>query len=190
MTKSAATALSTRKNEIVIAVIGLLGVLGTAVFSNWDKLHPPANQVKATFTGYAPTGDPQVELRYFFEVTGMRGLMQGMQTEMLAHFKQQVDDQYKDRPELAAELMKVMSEEIEAQYDQVLNAYIPIASKHFSVAEIQELNKFYSTPPMREMTRRAPLLTKEFMPSVMTLAKKSQERVEPKVRAVLEKYRQ
>lgn len=179
-----------RRNEIVIALIGLLGVLSTAVFSNWDKINPPPNEVKATFSGYAPTGDPQVELRYFFEITGMRTLMQGMQAEMLAHFKQQIAAELGDKPELAAELVKVMSEELEAQYDQVLNAYIPIASKHFSVAEIQELNKFYSTPPMREMTRRMPLMTKEYMPLVMAMAQKSQERIAPKLQAILEKHRE
>ena len=190
MTKPAPVAQPTRKNEILIAVIGLLGVLATATFSNWDKLYPPANVVKSTYTGYTPTGDPQVELRYYFEIAGMRGLLQGMQSEMMSHFRQQIETKYKDRPELVADLFKAMDEELELQYDQILNAYIPIASKYFSVAEIQELNKFYSTPPMRELTRKAPLMTKEFMPLVMTLAAKSGERMEPKVKAILEKHKQ
>ena len=190
MPKSPPVAQSTRRNEALIAILGLLGVLGTAVFSNWDKLYPPANVVKSTYTGYTPTGDPQVELRYFFEVAGVRGLLKGMQSEMLSHFRQQFEAVYKEKPELAADLLKVMSDDFEVQYDEMLNVYIPIASKYFSVPEIQELNRFYSTPPMRELIRKNPLLTKEFMPLVMTLAQKSQERVQPKIKAILEKHKQ
>ena len=190
MARSKAAGASNRKAEVVIAAIGLLGVLGTAVFSNWDKLYPPPNVVKAEFTGYVPTGDPQIELRYFFEITGMRSLVQGFQAEMLGHFKQQIEQQYEDNPGLVGELIKVMREELGTQYDQILNIYVPIATKHFSVAEIQELNKFYSTPPMREMTRRTPLLTKEYMPLVLVMAQKTQERMGPKVQAILEKHGQ
>lgn len=188
MTELQPASQSSRKNEIAIAIIGLIGIIVTAGFSNWDKIFPPKNVVQSSYTGYAPTGDPQVELHYFTEITGMRGLLRGMQTEMLGPIKKQIETEYEDKPEIAAELLKVIDEELELQYDQTINVYIPIASKYFSVAELQELNKFYSTPAMREMVRKAPLLNKEFIPVAMTVAAKSEERIQPKVEAILAKY--
>ena len=32
---------SSRNAQITVAVISLVGVLGTAIFANWDKLFPP-----------------------------------------------------------------------------------------------------------------------------------------------------
>lgn len=190
MTKVDSTEKSPRKNEIIIAIIGLTGVLTTSLFSNWDKIYPPKNIVTSSYSGYAPTGDPQVELRYFMEITGMRSTVSGMQTEILRPIKNQIKESYKDKPEISADLLRIIDEEVEPQYDQIINAYIPLASKYFSVEELQELNKFYSTPTMREMTRKTPLLNKEFMPIAMMIAKKSEERVEQKVEAILEKHKQ
>lgn len=190
MTELVSTAQSSRRNEIAIAIIGLIGVLATAVFSNLDKIFPPKNVVRSFYSGYAPTGDPQVEFRYFTEITGMRNLVRGMQMDMLGPIRAQIEARYKDKPEISADLLKVIDEEMEMQYDQIMNAYVPVALKYFSVAELQELNKFYSTPAMREMTHKVPLLNKEFMPLVMTLAKKSGERVGTKAEAILAKYKQ
>jgi hypothetical protein len=179
---------SPRKNEIAIAIIGLVGIMVTAGFSNWDKIFSPKNVIQSSYTGYAPTGDAQVELRYFSEITGMRGLVRGMQAEMLASSKVEIETQFKDKPEMAKELLKALDEEMELQYDQILNIYIPIASKYFSVAELQDLNKFYSTPAMREMTRKGPLMNKEYMSAAMPLIAKSKDRIQVKVEDILAKY--
>ena len=39
-------------NEVLIAVIGLAGILVTALLSNWEKLFPKKNVIKATYSGY------------------------------------------------------------------------------------------------------------------------------------------
>ena len=190
MAKSAPVPQPKPWTQIAIAIISAGGALGVGYMTNWDKFNPPTNVVKSTYAGYTPTGDPQVELRYFFEVNGMRGVLKGLQSEMLSPYRQRLEVQYKDKPELAAELFKVMSDDFEIQYDQVLNAHIPIAAKYFTVAEIQELNKFYSTPAMREFIRKAPLLTKEYGPMVTTLAQQAEERIEAKTKTVLERHKQ
>ena len=175
-----------KRSEILIAVVGLTGVLITGTLSNWDKLFPPPNVVKSTFSGYQPTGDPQIELRYFTEVTGMRDNIKQMQTGMLEHFRKQAEKELSYNPEMVAKVFKIIETEAASQYDEVVNSYVPIASKYFSVAEIQELNKFYSTPVMRELLRKQPLMAKEFIPVAMESAQKSQERMMNKIKEVIE----
>ena len=132
---------SQKRNEVLIGILGFIGVLVTAGFSNWDKLFPPDNVVKAQFTGYQPTGDPQVELRYFTEITGMRESLRQMQLDMLNHFRQQAESRAGSNSESIAKRFKIVEEELPAQYDEIVNVFVPIASKYLSVAELQELNK-------------------------------------------------
>lgn len=173
---------SSKRNEILIAAIGLVGVLATAVFSNWDKIFPPDDVVKAKFSGYQPTGDPQVELRYFTEITGMRDMLKQTQSGMLDHFRKQAESQAGADPEFVAKSFKIVEEEMATQYDEIMNVYVPIASKHLSVGEVQELNKFYSTPLMRDLiSRKMPLINQEFLPAAMTQMQKSQDRVSRRI---------
>jgi hypothetical protein len=175
-----------RRKEILIAIIGLVGVLTTGVLSNWDKMFPPPNVVKATYAGYQPTGDPQIELRYFTEITGLRDTLKQMQAGMLDHFRKQAESQWPGDTEMLGKMFKVLEEESAAQYDEIMNSYIPVASKYLSTAEIQELNKFYSTPAMRELIRKQPLINKELMPIMMVQLSRSQEKMARRLGAVVE----
>lgn len=182
----AGTASPARSKEVLIAIIGLVGVLATAGFSNWDKIFPPKNVVKSEFSGYQPTGDPQIELRYFIEITGMRSALKQMQMGMIDHFKRQTEALPGARPETVAKAFKILEDDLPTQYDEIVNAFVPIASKHFSVAELQELNKFYSTPVMRELIRKQPIMNSEFLPVAMAQMQKTQERVGGKITALFE----
>ena len=179
------TASAAKSKEVLIAVIGLIGVLATAGFSNWDKMFPPANVVKSQFSGYTPTGDPQVELRYFMEITGMRANLKQMQTGMFEHFKKQTEAIPGASPELIGRMFKALEEETSTQYDEIMNAFVPIASKYLAVPELQELNKFYSTPVMREFLRKQPLINSEFIPVAMAQMQKNQERIASRLDALL-----
>lgn len=184
--KQPEAAQSSKRNEILIATIGLVGVLTTAALSNWDKMFPPANEVKSTFSGYQPTGDPQVELRYFTEVTGLRDTMRQMQMGIIEHFRKQAEAEGGANKESLAKVFKILEEEIATQYDEMMNIYVPIASKYLSIAEVQDLNKFYSTPVMRELLRKQPLMNKEFLPVAMVHAQKMQERFGRRVKELME----
>lgn len=184
-TQETAAPAASKRNEILIAVLGLIGVLITGVLSNWDKLFPPSNVVTSTFSGYQPTGNPQIELRYLSEITGMRDRVKQMQAGILEQFRKQAEAKLRDNPEIVANVFKIVEEEVASQYDESMNLYVPIASKYLSVAEIQELNKFYSTPVMREMLRKQPLINEEFLSVVMQNVGKEQERLETRINEVI-----
>jgi hypothetical protein len=187
---AASTASAAKNKEVLIAVIGLIGVLATAGFSNWEKIFPPPNIVKSQFTGYTPTGDAQVELRYFMEITGMRANLKQMQAGVIEHFKKQTEAIPGATPEFTAKMFKVLEEEMNTQYDEVMNAFVPVASKHLAVPELQELNKFYSTPAMREFLRKQPIINSEFLPIAMAQIQKNQERIASRVDALMKEEMQ
>jgi hypothetical protein len=56
--------MSSNRTEIIVAFIGSVVVIGSAIFSNWDKLSPP--QIVATPTPIVPT--PSLESLYAPEV--------------------------------------------------------------------------------------------------------------------------
>lgn len=180
---------SSRGNEVLIAIIaavsGLAGVLVTAAFANWDKVFPPDDVVTAKFSGYRPTGDPQIELRYFTEITGQRDILKKMQAAILDHFHKQAESEADRDPETRAKIFKIIEEELAAQYDALMNAYVPIATKYLSLKEIQELNKFFSTPVMRELVRKLPLINREFFPVGMVLLRKSRGEIARRIEELL-----
>jgi len=184
MGQPASVARAARKNEIIIAVIGVLGVLATAVFSNWDKIFPPSNVVQSPFEGYVPTGDIEVELRYLMEITGGRRLMADYRAAVLESGRKEAEALHKDDPELLAEINKVLEDEGANLYDEALRIYIPVASKYFWLAEIQELNKFYSTPVMRDLMRKQPLIIAEYAPLALAKAEEMQARVMQRIDAI------
>ena len=184
--KQPEAAQSSKRNEILIATIGLVGVLTTAALSNWDKVFPPANEVKSTFSGYQPTGDLQVELRYFHEVTGFRDNMRQMQMGIIEHFRKQAEAEGGANKVALDNAIKILEEELDAQIDEVMNINVLIASKYFSIAEVQDLNKFYSTPVMRERLRKDSLITKEYLSVAMPLLQKRLERLDRRFKELME----
>jgi uncharacterized protein len=177
------------QKEVLIAAIGAIGVIITGVVSNWDKLFPPNNVVTATYSGYRPTGDPEVELRYFMEITGMRGMTKHMQDEVVKYFKTQSVAEH-GNPELAEKVFQIVDEELENTFDQAMNTYIPIALKYLTPEQVQELNKFYSTPIMRELVRATPLINKEYMPLVMAEMQKAQVKVQERLEKLVQEERE
>jgi len=95
-----AEAKKSRSNEIIIAILGLVGVLATAVISNWDKMFPNRGTVAARYEGYRPTGNFETELRYNLEVTGARKSFEGIPKLVATMFYQGQDPQRprKQRP--------------------------------------------------------------------------------------------
>jgi hypothetical protein len=58
-----------KKNEVIIALIGLVTAVAAGVLTNWDKLF---NQEMRVIYTYRPIGDFDTELRRFFDVSGTR----------------------------------------------------------------------------------------------------------------------
>lgn len=174
-----------RRNEVLIAFIGLLGVLTTAVLSNLDKIFPPENKLVSTYEGYRATGNFETELRYFFEVSGARKTVENMQEQILAHQRSQLLVQYPDESEEINAVFEAAREEA-IRLDEIIPVILPVYRKHFTVEELQELNRFYSTEPMQNMLSKMPLVTTELAPHQARLIENYMTRVENRIRDILD----
>ena len=150
-----------KSSEVVIATLGLFGVIITGTLSNWDKLF--GTVVEAKYSGYRPTGNFETELRYYFEVAGVRQTMESMQAQLLGNIKA---DLLSKNPDDAAEIASIVeaAEKEAPKLDDILRDFVPVYQKHFSLQEIQELNKFYSTEIMQGLVKKMPLLTQDAAP--------------------------
>ncbi len=173
-----------KRGEIVIAIFGLVGVLVTGTLSNWDKLFPKQNLVQATYSGYRPTGNFETELRYYFDVSGTRQTIESMQRQLLLAAKA---DLLLKNPNNAAAITNMLDavEKEAIKLDDVIREILPIYQKHFTLAEIQELNKFYSTEVMQGMVKKMPLLTQDAAPVQMTLMNDYFKRLNARLREAL-----
>jgi hypothetical protein len=148
------------ESTIVVAIIGLVGVLATALFSNWDKLFGNVVQARATRT---PTDNFETELRYYFEVSGTRAATESMQQQMIQNQKLDLLSMYPQDAEMINREFDAIAREA-IRFEDVIKALLPVYQKHFTLGEIQELNKFYSTDVMRGMVTKMPLITQEAAP--------------------------
>ena len=164
-----------RSNEILIAIIGLIGVLVTAGLSNWDKIFPESNVIEAEYSGYRPTDNYETELRYFFNVSGTRLIITNMQSQLARTLKMQLSMQHPEESKMISTMLDIALEEA-VTLDEVIKQLLPIYKNHFTLAEIQELNKFYSTEAMQNMTKKLPLLAQETAPIQVEMLTKSQQR--------------
>ena len=176
--------LSTKKSEIQIAIIGLVGVLATAIFSNWDKIFPDQNVVQASYSGYRPTANFETELRYFIEVSGTRATIENMQKQLLNSLKIKL---LAESPEHAEEIDAVLNTALKESItiEEVLKIMLPVYQEHFTIEEVQELNKFYSTEIMQDMIRKMPLVTQELAPLQAELIQEFQVRFTKRLQETL-----
>jgi hypothetical protein len=172
-----------KKNEITIAIIGLIGILLTGVLSNWDKIFPDPEVIIVSFSGYRETGNFETELRYYFEVSGVRATMENMQQQLANSFKIELTAQYpENREEIDAVINVALKEAI--TLDEVIKKLLPVYRKHFTVQEIQELNRFYSTEIMQNMINKMPLLTQEMAPLQVELFQDFERRFETRLEEI------
>lgn len=173
---------SSRK-DIYIALIGVLGVVITAFFSNWDKIFPEENIVMSQYSGYQPSNNPETEIKYLLHITGAEEQLKQIQSQVLAMQKQQFLQQFAEEPDVLNKLYAIIEEELPRFNDRVLQQTIETQSQYFTQEEITELNKFYSTPIMREFTRRQPLLVNTLMEKTQPLVAEFQYKLEQRFKA-------
>jgi hypothetical protein len=164
MSDSASQVSSKKYETVIIAIIGLVGVLFTAVASNWDKLF--YHTVTATYTGYQPTGNIETEIRYLLEVNGTRAGLKEMQDGMIESAKAQLVAADPTHPEKTQKLLDFLRKNTPS-YEDTLGILIPLWEKHFNLEEVQELNRFFSTPQMQQMVSAQPQVIREMNPILM-----------------------
>lgn len=174
-----------KKTEITIAIIGLLGILATAVFSNWDKIFSEQKVIRVSYTDYRATGNFETELRYFFEVSGTRANIENMVQQLANNYKMAL---IAEHPENAEEIDAIMSAalEVSIRLDEIIKKLLPVYRKHYTIEEIQELNKFYSTEIIQNMIKKMPLLIQEIAPLQVELLQDYQSRLSARLNEVLD----
>lgn len=141
------------KNKITIALISLVGVIVAALLTNWDKIFPPKDTMQFTYTGYRPTGKFDTEFRYFIDISGTRDAVTMTQSNIVNLLRNNLLSQYPNRDkEINSMADTVLKESL--TIDEVLQKFLPVYKKHFTVEEIQELNKFYSSEIMQDMVKK------------------------------------
>jgi hypothetical protein len=132
--------------------------------------------VAATYQGYEPTGDPETELRYYFEITGERKQFDSDLRQLLDVMRTNMINQH---PEDAKEINEGMNIAWEARpkFQDTVELVVPIYMKYYTLAELQELNKFYSTATMQQMVKKDPLIQQEMGPVVQKLMVDMQQKM-------------
>ena len=173
-----------KQNEITIAVIGLLGVLVTATFSNWDKMFPNPEEIRVNFSGYRATGVFETELRYFFEVAGLRSWVENTQQQLVVTMR---NDLIKEYPDKVTEINMILDASLEEAptIDDIIKALLPVYRNYYTIEELQELNKFYSTEIMQNMVRKTPALMQEAAPLQLELIEDHQARTAARLEKAL-----
>lgn len=148
---------------VIVAIIGAVGVVVTAVLSNWDKLFGSGDYLRAKVTGYKPTKNFETELRVYFEVSGMRKMLEAQQEQILQAERNKVltsdPAKAKEFEKLAAAVKKEA-----IRLDDMIQALLPVYQKYYTLEEMQELNKFYSTDVMQAMLAKSPLVAQDMAP--------------------------
>lgn len=171
-------------NEIIVAVIGLVGGVVVAVLSNWDKLFH--NMVTAKVSDYTPSGDFETEVRHFVELSGVRAQTVQMVEQVLASQENALLAQYPDEGEDVRTAFRIAREQ-SAKWDDFISVLIPIWRKYYEVSDVEELNRFYSTKPMRSFVAKSPHIANDYMPIMMDVVARSQQRVSDMIAFTLEK---
>lgn len=169
------------KNEIIIAMIGFLGILATATLSNWDKVFSNKNgKVLVPYSGYRATGIFETELRYFFEVSGTRKNLSEMQKQVMNNFRINLKSKNSEDPEKIDKYVDGCIEDA-VSFEEILNKIVPVYQNHFNIDELQELNKFYSTESMQDMNKKMPAILFEIAPIMVEIQ-------EENIRKILANY--
>ena len=142
-----------KNNKVLIAVIGVLGVIATAVFSNWDKFFDGIEEVRANYTGYQEIGVFDAEVRYLIEAAGIRLTYESMQKEIEDKFIEGLMTAHPDDEERINELLNTFAGEV-MDSDALIAELLPVYRKLYTIEEVQELNRFYSTEVMQKHVKK------------------------------------
>ena len=153
------------KTKIWLGIITTVGVIAVALFANWDKVFPEKDETKEIYKSYRITGDYETEVRIFFEVSGLRQAIETQfeQEEQIIRDLLSADmkgEGAEVKKEFLDKIIKLLKEEM-GNHEKHLKKMLPIYRKYYSIEEIQELNKFFSTEIMQSRRKKDALVQKE-----------------------------
>lgn len=157
-------ASGSRKNEIIIAVLGLLGVIFTAVISNWDKLSSPS---PVATNSAVVSDDINVQIRYFIETSGFRNAMEALEKQRAERYRLQFKA---DRDTVDCML------DMSMPTNQLIDIAVDAFRKHYTLEEIKELNRINSTPVMVSLAAKQAAIALDLTKGLEEAAQRMQRR--------------
>ena len=136
------------RNEIIIAVIGLVGVIFTGVVSNWDKIS------SASRNGPIVSDDINVQLRYFAETSGLRESLVALEKANAERLKHQ----FRADPQTVNCML-----DMGPSTNQMMEIAVGSLKNHFTLDEIKELNRINSLPAMVKYAEKQPAITLDLL---------------------------
>ena len=165
---------------IVNGLFLLAGALVTGLVANWDKIIGETT-IEAPYSGYKPTSDFQIETRYFMDISGMRQEFKILVEKdmealdaLVEHLKSTLESSSEADTELQAdELDKIVdiTREERTTSDEFIATLLSVYEKYYTIEEIQELNKFFSTDIMRAMVSKNRAVWEDLLPALHDLNK-------------------
>ena len=175
---------SSTKNQITIALIGLIGVLLTAVISNVDKLSivfSGKSTLVTGYSGYKPSGDFATEFKYLFNITGLETTLDSMEQQWISSSRMQDLTQHPEDKDQINAIYDAVSKEMPT-VGEIEERFLPIYQKYYTVKEIQELNKFFSTETMQDYVKKAPLVMQDATPIMLQMQSEIANRIAARLR--------
>ena len=173
-----------KKRELFIAVMGLIGILVTGLVSNWNRVFPDKDILEANIVGYRGTGDYETELTRYLEVSGRWTIVEQQQKELLKSYETALAALFPEESGDLGAIMKAASGEA-STIAETARKYMSAYQRHFSVERIEELNKLYSTDIMRNMVSKLPALSEELAPLQAELLQDFRKRLGDRVKEIL-----
>jgi len=162
---------SATRNEIIIAVIGLVGIIFTGVISNWDKLFSPSSSAT---NSPVVSDDINVQARYYIETSGFRTAMEALEKQRAERYRLE---------------FKADKETVDCMLDMSIptNQLVDIAvdgiRKHFTLEEIKELNRINAMPAMVSAASKQAALSLDLVSGLEETAQRMQRRNQALARA-------
>lgn len=135
--------------EYTVALIGLAGVVFSNLVTNWDRVFK--NTVTIEVADYEATHDLDTEIRLFLDRSGERQSYEDVIATTEDNIRAMLP------PDLTNEEANAVARIVAAKlpsFDDYVREVMPIYRKHYTVAELQRLNRIYSSPELRGQIRR------------------------------------
>lgn len=148
--------MSTRTTAALIGAAGLvLGAIVSNVGDIYRQFFPPNN--------YRPTGVFETELRYYYEVSGARATIEDLQDQLIDSQVTLLLTQLPENRDVIERIANATREET-PEFSEIIDVMAPIFERYFTVEEMQELNRFYSTEIIQGMIIKERLVNTEAAP--------------------------
>ena len=171
---------------LIPAVFTFLGTIVGAVLGNWDKIFNRDKLIEAKVSGYASSGNLREEIGVLLERIGMREQIEDLQNRMLKQQEDQFRQQLADAgaleeglPQLQ-QMFAIIREEV-PDYDDFRKLLVPLWEKYYTLAAIEELNRFQSTNTMRDFRSKSKTINDEYWPMMQALVAKSTARTQARI---------